>query len=215
MRGRYTTYSTELAAEICARVAEGWTLKRVARTPGMPGRSTIGLWLAEREAFRTLYQAARAQRPKMLRGVADPTEYPPTTRRRGYSRARGEAICAQVEAGASLNQVVKNRRSPQAATIYEWLGRHEDFRRMYLAACEVRADRLIDEAMSIADDVAGDVRRDRLRIDIRKWRVGVMEPRRIAKQERDLTPRPITLEEALLKLDEESGGELSRMEPEE
>ena len=173
MRGRYTPYSPELAAEICALVAEGWNLRRISLRPGMPGRSTLGLWLAERDDFRAMHHAARARRPKMIRGGPVPPRSPGA--RRGYSRAKGEAICARIAAGESLNQLAQDRRLPGVAAIYE-------FRRMYQAACEVRSDKLVDEATAIADDVTGDVRRDRLRIDIRKWRVGVMEPRRYGRR---------------------------------
>lgn len=180
MRGRYTPYSPQLAADICALVAEGWNLRRISLRPGMPGRSTLGLWLAERDDFRAMHRAARAQRPKMIRGGPVPPRAPGA--RRGYSRAKGEAICARIAAGESLNQLVQDRRLPGVAAIYDWLDAHHEFRRMYQAACEVRSDRLVDEATAIADDVAGDVRRDRLRIDIRKWRVGVMEPRRYGRR---------------------------------
>ena len=200
MRGRYTPYSPELAAAVCARVREGHNLTRIAREPGMPGRSTFTQWLAERADFRALYDTACAARPCEIRGGPKLERLPPDLRR-GYTEAKARAVCDRIAAGASLNALAKDHGVPGVVAIYAWLGEHEDFRQMYRAASEVRADRLADEATAIADDPGGDVARDRLRIDIRKWRVAVMEPRRYGRQALADADRPLTYEEVLAQLD--------------
>lgn len=57
--GRPTDYSEEVAAEICARIAEGQSLRTVCRDEEMPGTSTVFRWLGKHEAFRDQYVRAR------------------------------------------------------------------------------------------------------------------------------------------------------------
>src|SRR5689334_13540006 len=55
-----TTYSPELAAEICRLVSEGEPLRQVCRSPGMPPESTVRQWARDdRDGFGTAYQQAR------------------------------------------------------------------------------------------------------------------------------------------------------------
>ena len=197
MRGRYTPYAPELAVEICERVAGGRNLDQIARETGMPGRSTLTSWLNDQPEFRALYEIARARRTKMDRGVR-PDAPPPPNLKRGYTRGKAQAVCARLAAGASLNQLAQDHGVAGVTTIYAWLDEHEEFRRMYRAACDARADLLADEATAIADDVDGEAARDRLRIDVRKWRVSVMEPRRYGRNEDD--DRPLTHEDILAQL---------------
>ena len=203
MRGRYTPYTPELAAEVCTRVRSGHNLARIAREPGMPGRSTFTMWLAEKSEFRALFEAAQSEAGPEIRGGPKLERLPPDLRR-GYTRAKAEAVCARIAAGASMNQLAQDHGAPGVVAIYGWLNEHEEFRQMYLAASEARADRLADEATAIADEPGGDVPRDRLRIDIRKWRVAVMEPRRHGRQAMDDSQRPPTYEEMLEELDRRS-----------
>lgn len=59
-RGRPSTYSRDLADEICRRLSEGRTLRDVCRDTGMPAESTVRTWaLDDREAFSAQYARAR------------------------------------------------------------------------------------------------------------------------------------------------------------
>src|SRR3990167_4099357 len=59
-RGRPSTYTNELAAEICKRLADGRTLRDVARDDDMPSESTVRTWaLDDREGFAAQYARAR------------------------------------------------------------------------------------------------------------------------------------------------------------
>ncbi|SLN31941.1 hypothetical protein [Oceanibacterium hippocampi] len=53
-------YNGRLALEICARLADGISLRRIAADPAMPARSTIWRWLAEKPEFAAAYRRARA-----------------------------------------------------------------------------------------------------------------------------------------------------------
>ena len=60
MAGRPTLYTEEFAAEICARIADGETLRDVCRDDRMPARSTVHRWvLDDVEGFSDRYARAR------------------------------------------------------------------------------------------------------------------------------------------------------------
>lgn len=57
-RGRPSTYTPEIADEICARIAEGESVRAICASEGMPGRRTVLDWLTRHEEFRA--KCARA-----------------------------------------------------------------------------------------------------------------------------------------------------------
>lgn len=58
--GRPTAYTEELATNICARIAEGESVRSIARDADMPNASTIHLWVIEdREGFSKQYVRAK------------------------------------------------------------------------------------------------------------------------------------------------------------
>ena len=57
--GRPTTFSDEIAAEICARLAEGNSLRSICRDDDMPGLSTVFQWLKVQDGFADQYARAR------------------------------------------------------------------------------------------------------------------------------------------------------------
>jgi hypothetical protein len=59
-RGRWSTYTPELGAEICRRLTEGETLIAIARDPEMPCYSTVLNWAKSVPAFGDAYAQARA-----------------------------------------------------------------------------------------------------------------------------------------------------------
>lgn len=58
---RPTSYSPELAAEICERLALGESLRGICRSEGMPSQTTVFRWLDTDEAFREQYARARTK----------------------------------------------------------------------------------------------------------------------------------------------------------
>lgn len=56
--GRPTDYSPEIVAVILARIAEGESVRSIARDEAMPAMSTIFKWLAEHEEFSEQYRSA-------------------------------------------------------------------------------------------------------------------------------------------------------------
>ena len=59
MAGRPSDYTPEICAEICARLIEGESLRRICLDESMPGRRTVLDWLDEHEEFRAKYARAR------------------------------------------------------------------------------------------------------------------------------------------------------------
>ena len=58
--GRLTTYTQEIADDICAKLAQGMTLREICRADDMPPESTVRLWaLEDRDGFSAQYTRAR------------------------------------------------------------------------------------------------------------------------------------------------------------
>lgn len=57
--GRPTTYTPEIALEICARIQEGQTLNQVCNDESMPCNRTIYRWLRDNSEFCQLYARAK------------------------------------------------------------------------------------------------------------------------------------------------------------
>ena len=58
-RGPPIKYSDSVAAVICARMAEGETLKSICQDSHMPNRSTVYLWTSKNPQFSDMYARAR------------------------------------------------------------------------------------------------------------------------------------------------------------
>lgn len=59
--GRPTTYTLELADNICERLAAGESMRSVARDESMPAMSTLFKWLREHEVFSEQYAKAKEE----------------------------------------------------------------------------------------------------------------------------------------------------------
>jgi hypothetical protein len=57
--GRPSTFSAELANEICSRLAKGETLLNICKDENMPARSSVYLWRTENEEFSDKFARAR------------------------------------------------------------------------------------------------------------------------------------------------------------
>jgi hypothetical protein len=58
MRAGSTPYSPEVAAEICARISQGESLRSVCKDAHMPHKATVCRWLGANEGFRARYALA-------------------------------------------------------------------------------------------------------------------------------------------------------------
>jgi hypothetical protein len=64
--GRPSDYTSELAADICARLANGEPLTSICVGEDMPGLSTVYRWLAADAVFRDMYARAREDQADTL-----------------------------------------------------------------------------------------------------------------------------------------------------
>jgi len=102
-----------------------------------------------------------------------------------------EIINDIAENGTSLYSALKNRMSSQ--TFYAYIDSNVDESKRYTRATELRAERMADETLNIADAVDNDIlvlpdgrevvnnnviNRDRLRVDTRKWLMAKLYPKK-------------------------------------
>jgi len=64
--GRPSDYLPEVAADICAKLAEGESLRKVCERQGMPNKATVFRWIAQHEEFRDQYAKATDTRADAL-----------------------------------------------------------------------------------------------------------------------------------------------------
>ena len=57
-RGRHCTYTDDLAEEICERIGNGDTLRKIGSDPRMPSAATICRWVGKYPEFKIMYDAA-------------------------------------------------------------------------------------------------------------------------------------------------------------
>lgn len=83
--GRPSAYSDKLADEICERIAQGDSLRKICSEKSMPGERTVYSWLFKDEAFQQKYARAReAQSDTHLEdifAIADDDELKPDDKR--------------------------------------------------------------------------------------------------------------------------------------
>lgn len=103
------------------------------------------------------------------------------------------SIISDIENGASLRSCLRKENAPSSSTFFIWIDESEEKSKRYERAIELRAEYLFDELFEIADkqseDVSTDkdgnrivnpniVQRNRLQIDVRKWALSKMIPRK-------------------------------------
>lgn len=64
--GRPSDYTPELARAVCQRIAEGESLRSIARDDAMPDKWTILRWLGRHEEFSAQYARAKEQGAEAL-----------------------------------------------------------------------------------------------------------------------------------------------------
>jgi hypothetical protein len=94
-RGRPSDYSFQVAISICARLAEGKSLRAICSEAGMPGRATVFRWIARHKEFTTSTHspASRAEdlADEMIEIADDPCVWVKKTDRMAGRLSRGPA----------------------------------------------------------------------------------------------------------------------------
>ncbi len=102
----------------------------------------------------------------------------PAGRPTDYTPELAAEICGRVGAGESVKSICAEEGMPVQSAIYRWLTLHPEFKEMYTLAKADSVDALVDQALDIADDLEGEVQRDRLRVEARKWFAAKIAPRK-------------------------------------
>lgn len=81
-------------------------------------------------------------------------------------------------AGESLRAICETDGMPTEGAVRQWaLKDVEGFSTQYATAVQTRAMRWAEEVLTIADEKKGEVNRDRLRVDTRKWLLSKVLPK--------------------------------------
>lgn len=191
-------FTPELGREICARVAAGESQHALAREPGMPSRRTFRDWALREPEFGAAFEAAKLEgRRRQIAADREADLRPGSgklwrrmmaqaspTRRRGGSVSiltpeLAEEICLRIAGGESVLALSADPDMPCAGSIYGWARRDDWFREMYVRAKEIAADLHFDLAYEVALEATEDtVRSDRLRVQVLRWRVALIEPKK-------------------------------------
>lgn len=118
-----------------------------------------------------------------------------------------DTICKLIAEGKSLRSIVKDENMPSASTIFRWLldDKHKEFWEQYEKARNVQAEMMFEELLEIADNDEHDelekeredgssyyvpnsefIQRSRLRVDVRKWYLSKVLPKKFGDK-MDLT----------------------------
>lgn len=109
-----------------------------------------------------------------------------------YTEELGVEICSRMGNGESLRSICRDDDMPHLGTVLRWVARDSIFREQYDAAMEQRAEALFEEMFEIADETRLDtietetgerpnaewISRSRLRVDVRKWALSKMMPKK-------------------------------------
>jgi hypothetical protein len=111
-------------------------------------------------------------------------------RKKNYNRLFIKAIIEVSEEGKSMTSAIKGKMSTQK--FYELLSNDIEKSKQYARATQMRAEKMADETLEIADNFEHDVNkidgivitdhaainRDRLRVDTRKWLLSKLHPKK-------------------------------------
>ena len=116
-----------------------------------------------------------------------------------FTQELADRICEMLADGLKLAEICRHEDMPAASTIFRWLAMHPEFERHYGMARRAYAHRLEDEIIEIADNVAADhpptaegsarpasyvgIQRDKMRIEVRRWLIRRLAPRRYGKRD--------------------------------
>jgi|TARA_R100001530_G_scaffold1410_2_gene2558 hypothetical protein len=97
-----------------------------------------------------------------------------------YTQELGELICRRIAEGESVLKICKDDDMPCRKTVTTWLldPDKKEFLRNYESSVNVRTDNMFDDLEEIAGNTKGEVQRDRLRTDVRKWYLSKVMPKK-------------------------------------
>ena len=120
-RGRPSTYTDELATEICERIASGELLIRICEEDGMPNIRTVSRWLMRRPEFYAQYADARETQQHLeteeMRSIADDVSILPEHKRimLDARKWRAERLAKRFYGNSTKLEIEQPVRAPAGA----------------------------------------------------------------------------------------------------
>jgi hypothetical protein len=178
-------YSLTLVEAICARIAQGESVRAICLDRTMPSHDTLHRWASHHPEFARMKARARldartahVRRRDGRRLTAKAQRKQPWGRGDGYSPQLGTEICRGLAEGRSLVEICADPAMPRPSSVYRWLAAHPDFVELYAQAREAQAHGLFDLAWEIARTATpGTVSLARLQFDVIRWRTARLAPR--------------------------------------
>lgn len=104
-----------------------------------------------------------------------------------YNAEIADKICELLRTGISLHEICQSDKFPPESTVRLWASDdREGFAAKYAHARDIGLDVVADNVIRIADgrdlEPSGDVNRDRLRFDARRWYLSKLAPKRYGDQ---------------------------------
>ena len=96
-----------------------------------------------------------------------------------YTPALADTICKRISEGESLRAICRDAGMPSEGTVRGWAREDRDgFGSRYRLARELQLDHWADVIIDIADEGDRDPRDRQVRIEVRKWVMSKLAPRR-------------------------------------
>lgn len=101
-----------------------------------------------------------------------------------YTEELAHEICRRIAEGESIRKICDGDEMPSATTIFNWLldTDKKAFLEQYNASRAIQAENMFDELLEIADKGQGEIMRDRLRVDTRKWYLSKVLPKKFGEK---------------------------------
>ncbi len=110
-----------------------------------------------------------------------------TGRPSSYCDETVKEICRRLTLGQSLTTICADESMPGLTAVYEWLDKHEDFAKRYARARSDQADTIFEMTQDVSEEEPGLdefgkidngwVAKQRMRIDVLKWRASKLKPK--------------------------------------
>ena len=160
-----STYTPELGAAICKRIAAGESLRAICRDDAsMPTEKTVWNWARGHPDFalmKTHAQSVARTRSLDAQTVRDDARWEPgplgapfggprghTGRPSGYGPEIADAITTRLMMGEALTEICAEPEMPCVGTVYYWLRRYpeflEDYRRSKALVEEIMIEQAVD-----------------------------------------------------------------------
>lgn len=96
-----------------------------------------------------------------------------------YTEDIADEICRRLAEGETLRSICRDAHMPARSTVHRWVTENVNgFSDQYARARDLGLDTMADELIEIADNEEGSWKRDRLRLDARKWYLSKLAPKR-------------------------------------